>query len=981
MNNCVLSGNSAEDGGGVSSDGGALNNCLLVGNTADSGGGGASAGFGELNNCTVIGNTAGEYVGGVIGYKLILNNCIVWGNHAESDPNIHVEYSTVSYTCSDPVQPGTGNISADPLFKNPLSNFRLRQGSPCIDAGSNLYAPAPDLDGIARPFDGDTNGVAVADMGCYEWDLSSLPKTCYVDASRTDDSGAATNWATAKQTIQAAVDLATDEDTVLVTNGVYDAGGMVAPVYIDTYGDSYTNNLMNRVCLTKAITVCSVNGAEATVIQGASDNGGFGPAAVRCAYLSGAVLEGFTLTDGHTADGEFEGMDSYGGGAILSKSAALNGCILIRNSAAYGGGALLLADAVLNNCMLSYNLAQDLGGGALCGYGGGLNNCLVNKNIAGYSGGGVYLEDGTLNNCTISGNTVSDEYGGGGGVHAYYSTLNNCIVWGNHAESDPNIDAYISTVRYVCSDPVQSGEGNINADPLFKNPDSNFRLRQGSPCVDTGSNLYAPATDLEGVIRPFDGDTNGVAVADMGCYELSAASFPQTYYVDASRSDDSGAATNWATAKQTTQAAVDLATDEDTVLVTNGVYSVGGTVAPPYTLEEIGLETYNMTNRVCIIGAITIRSVNGADVTVIEGASDNGELGPAAVRCAYLLSGAVMEGFTLTGGYTGDQFRGFGGGALVLMNSMINKCKLIDNHSMNGGGAFCASGGMLNNCLLSRNRAVAGGGAMIISGSINNCTVFGNTAYGFIDDDYFDVIGGFGGRVSFGDGFVNNCIVWGNTADITEANISAQGNAMVRYTCSDPLLPGEGNINADSLFVDSTNSNFCLQAGSPCINAGDNSYVVMTNDLDGNPRVIGGVVDVGAYENQNAGTDADHDDMDDLWELNHFGGRHFADPATAFGNGINTLREAYIIGLDPNNPGSKFAMSIQPGSLLQWPCVSGRVYSVYCSTNLLTCSPIDGAQGWQPVETNIPWTVGAFTDTNSPADGQMFYKIGVELAP
>jgi hypothetical protein len=41
-----------------------------------------------------------------------------------------------------------------------------------------------------------------------------------------------------------------------------------------------------------------------------------------------------------------------------------------------------------------------------------------------------------------------------------------------------------------------------------------------------------------------------------------------------------------------------------------------------------------------------------------------------------------------------------------------------------------------------------------------------------------------------------------------------------------------------------------LQPNSPCINAGNNSYVTSATDLDGNPRISGGIVDIGAYEYQ-----------------------------------------------------------------------------------------------------------------------------------
>jgi hypothetical protein len=50
--------------------------------------------------------------------------------------------------------------------------------------------------------------------------LSALSAEYFVDAARPDDTGAATNWATAKKTIQAAVDLTVNGDTVWVTNGV-----------------------------------------------------------------------------------------------------------------------------------------------------------------------------------------------------------------------------------------------------------------------------------------------------------------------------------------------------------------------------------------------------------------------------------------------------------------------------------------------------------------------------------------------------------------------------------------------------------------------------------------------------------------------------------------------------------------------------------------------------------------------------------------
>jgi len=64
-----------------------------------------------------------------------------------------------------------------------------------------------------------------------------------------------------------------------------------------------------------------------------------------------------------------------------------------------------------------------------------------------------------------------------------------------------------------------------------------------------------------------------------------------------------------------------------------------------------------------------------------------------------------------------------------------------------------------------------------------------------------------------------------------------------------PVPEGQGNITGNPLFVDSVHGDYRLQAGSPCINAGDPSVAPPgAVDLDGRPRTLGGRVDMGAYE-------------------------------------------------------------------------------------------------------------------------------------
>jgi hypothetical protein len=90
---------------------------------------------------------------------------------------------------------------------------------------------------------------------------------------------------------------------------------------------------------------------------------------------------------------------------------------------------------------------------------------------------------------------------------------------------------------------------------------------------------------------------------------------------------------------------------------------------------------------------------------------------------------------------------------------------------------------------------------------------------------------------------------------------------------------------------------------------------------------------------------------------------------------VNSIFQAYVAGLDPNDPTNQFSTAVlrSPSSenVLRWNATSGRVYAVYYSTNLIS--------GFQPLETNIPWSAGCYTDHVQNANGQLFYKLDVRL--
>ena len=807
--NSTISWNSTTgDGGGVFCTGAisvTLTNCIIRGNSAGNAGGGVCCPYSNsaLTNCTLSGNTA-SVGGGIYGRRagLTIANCIFWGD----TPQELYAFTSVSYCNVQGGWPGEGNIDANPQFAFG-ADLHLISGSPCIDAGTNTPVsglPADDLDGNARPLDGDEDSVAIADMGAFEfnptessialsparfefagleggenppdqnlylrnaggetlyWEITGQPDWLTVTPSSGESSGEVDQ-------VTLSVDLSGQ------LHGVYTATLEIAdPDAVNSPREAVVVLSVNKIfdvpsavpTIQAAIDVSipgdEVHAADGTYTGAGNKNLDFGGRAITVRSVSGdpALC---------TIDCEADGCGFYFHSGEGPES-IVEGLTITNGNAVGGGGVCCVGSSpTLTDCTVSGNSADD-GGGVYCYDSSSpmLTDCTISGNLA-EEGGGVWCESfssPTLNNCTISGNSVT---GRGGGVYCYHSsnaTLTNCTISGNSAEH-----------------------------------------RGGGVCCYDGSNATLTNCTISGNSTVEYNSQGGGVWSD----------------------------------------------DSDPVLI-NCTISGNSAMGWWGWGGGVGSASGNPTLTNCVIDE--------------NAAGGNG--------------GGIWLGYC---------------------NPTLTNCTISGNSADDGGGIFLSGtrSSKLTNCIISGNTASDTGGGIRCYGTtcsptVTNSTISGNSAS----------IGG--GLHSAGSPTFTNCILWANTPQ--EIYVFSD-EPMVTYCDVQGGWTGEGNIDADPLFMDPDgpdddpntwqDNNYHLSAGSPCIDAADNTAVPpdvsdldgdgdaderTPFDLDGNPRFVQDpftddtgvpdppryryVVDMGAYEFQFCFGDLDDDgdvDSADLAQL------------------------------------------------------------------------------------------------------------------
>lgn len=458
------------------------------------------------------------------------------------------------------------------------------------------------------------------------------------------------------------------------------------------------------------------------------------------------------------------------------------------------------------------------------------------------------------------------------------------------------------------------------------------------------------------------------------------------------------------------QAAVDVATNGQTVVVLDGTYLLSSQVV---VSNAISIVASNPPPAVVVDGQGATRCFYLADtgctlagLVITNGVADGSEgqyegggvfcegTTPFITNCIIVGCQAESGGGIAFGTVNASVIRGnsavYGGGCL---QSVVWRSDLVGNTAMEYGGAFegtefgnagalyycriigneagLEGGGVDNgaeiyNSLLTGNMAGDAGGAVAFDCKVVNCTVVSNHCDGTAYTG--------GGGVATSDIF--NSIISGNTSSTIYPDIEYEDYFAdtISNSCSPDLVHEvDGNITNLPAFVDFEGGDYQLDIGSPGIDAGINSLITnLVVDLAGAMRINNGTVDMGAFEFYPPPYDLDADRMRDGWEIEYFGSTNAVPDGAGDTDPFSNLEE-FIAGTDPTNPASFFAITNwSVGSfMVGWGSVSNREYTVHWTDSL--------TNAFQPLFPTVEYPANSFTDLVHTTESAGFYKVKVRL--
>ena len=690
--------------------------------------------------------------------------------------------------------------------------------------------------------------------------------------------------------------------------------------------------------------VLTVNNPDA-IVRGITITHGIGTQ-VRCRGAQigglGGTVDSCVISNNydsmfHTAIG---GIGLYGDRALVKNTLIADNRIGISNSNASYGGAYV-ERGLIENCLIVGNYSINEGGGVGVSASGSLVNCTIWGNTSkNKSSGGIYMTadkgTGRIVNCAVFGN-IADNGSAEGAPDVAFAKASAKEAFVNSAVGSLKVnDSCLMPTDFGCANPTEGDLSLLSTSPLIDKGDSGFvspditkdfggvRNRIIGSDVDIGAFEYdsenfncsfaiAPLSVLAGTPVRFTAATNGAPSdatyvwtltggvgGEIKYYgpEFERTDLPTGWFVveltasfggeswtyartnelhvtsltnyvvtaEGATHEPSVPYADWTTAATNLYDAIAEAIDGSTVIVGPGVHPL-----PRPLMVEHG---------------IRIISTDGALKTFLVGGGTD--------RCVVMNSeGALLEGFSVTGGYSGEWYVGGAGlfidgqggtvrdcrvygntthfnhtpGAGITCNgtsALVDRCIVTNNVSSGSGNAsgagVCMIKGTLRNSLVAFNRSGSTGGVCVRGNDVvvENCTIVSNAC----GDSAWDASSCGGLGVVAGPATIRNTVVWQNTDKFSHT--AREKDLFVPAGVKDVTIDhcalvdefGTGTVvvgSDDRLFrrfnPDRRKFDFRLSPDSPLRDRGvELDWMDGATDVMGNPRIQNRIPDIGAYE-------------------------------------------------------------------------------------------------------------------------------------
>jgi len=590
------------------------------------------------------------------------------------------------------------------------------------------------------------------------------------------------------------------------------------------------------------------------------------------------------------------------GGAFYACSGIIQNNLISDNTADWRGGGLDSCDGVVQNNLIAGNTAVGLGGGLWHCNGPVVNNTIVGNSAATHYGGGMGSCEGIVINCIIWGNTAPSD------PQVHYSPPRHCCIqgWTGGGVGNISADPLFLDLDGPDNNPntyddndyhLQLGSPCINAGANYywlawpqRDMDGNCRL--AGTTVDIGCHEHSSSVDSDGdLLRDADESAarTDAAIQDTDTdglrdgLEILRGSNPRLTTLP--EIINIGAGDTLAI-----QSALSLAVSGDEIILDPGTYQANLV----FCGADVTLRSTDPLNPDVVastvldgapIGRVIAFSGHESDACVLSGLTitnglayfGGGLYGGLCGMGFFIDSPRVATHATIQNNVITGNSAGWQAGGLHSCDGLIENNTISNNSSDGYAGGLYQCHGTIRNNIITGNWADSNGGALYeCDGTIQNNIVTGNSGGGLFRCDgairsnliagnsagtnggglsechgtirnntiAYNSAGELGGGLYWCQGSVMNCIIWGNAAPRSPQIY--RGTAPT-YSCIQGKPGGEGNTSADPKFVGS--GDYHLSPGSPCIDTGMNEDWMLDGiDLDGNPRIFNGRVDMGAYE-------------------------------------------------------------------------------------------------------------------------------------